>query len=131
MSCSAPWAAATPCLQRAGRRTGRGSAFEQLYYYPQYSELAFAVSAAPPQLGQLTLHLDDVQVQLSGAQSERYFYWTVAVKLTRTDPDAVAVAGPGLSVADTQGSRGRGGGAFLPGAWSLPAKEQPSQSPTP
>ena len=86
---------------------------EQLYYYPQYSELAFAVSAAPPQLGQLTLHLDDVQVQLSGAQSERYFYWTVAdpgwqagqtvaVKLTRTDPDAVAVAGPGLSVADTQ-----------------------------
>ena len=86
---------------------------EQLYYYPQYSELAFAVSAAPPQLGQLTLHLDDVQVQLSGAQSERYFYWTVAdpgwqagqtvaVKLTRTDPDAVVVAGPGLSVADAQ-----------------------------
>ena len=86
---------------------------EQLYYFPQFSELAFAVSAAPPQLGQLTLHLDDVQVQLSGAPSERYFYWTVAdpgwqagqrvaVKLTRTDPDAVAVAGPGLSVADTQ-----------------------------
>ena len=86
---------------------------EQLYYFPEYAELAFAVSAAPPQLGQLTLHLDDVQVQLSGAQSERYFYWTVAdpgwqagqtvaVKLTRTDPDAVAVAGPGLSVADTQ-----------------------------
>ena len=86
---------------------------EQLYYFPQYAELAFAVSAAPPQLGQLTLHLDDVQVQLSGAQSERYFYWTVAdpgwqagqtvaVKLTRTDPDAVVVAGPGLSVADAQ-----------------------------
>ena len=86
---------------------------EQLYYFPEYAELAFAVSAAPPQLGQLTLHLDDVQVQLSGAQSERYFYWTVAdpgwqagqtvaVKLTRTDPDAVVVAGPGLSVADTQ-----------------------------
>ena len=86
---------------------------EQLYYFPEYAELAFAVSAAPPQLGQLTLHLDDVQVQLSGAQSERYFYWTVAdpgwqagqtvtVKLTRTDPDAVVVAGPGLSVADAQ-----------------------------
>ena len=85
---------------------------EQLFYFPQYSELAFAVSAAPPGIGQLTLHLDDVQVQLSGAQSERYFYWTVAdlgwqagqavtVKLTRTDPDAVAAA-PGLSVADAQ-----------------------------
>ena len=86
---------------------------EQLYYFPQYSELVFGVSAAPPQLGQLTLHLDDVQMQLSGVRSQRYFYWTVAdpgwqagqtvaVKLTRTDPDAVAVAGPGLSVADAQ-----------------------------
>ena len=85
---------------------------EQLYYFPQYAELAFAVSAAPPGIGQLTLHLDDVQVQLSGAQSERYFYWTVAdpgwqagqavtVKLMRTDPDAVAAA-PGLSAVDAQ-----------------------------
>ena len=85
---------------------------EQLYYFPQFSELVFGVSAAPPQLGQLTLHLDDVQMQLSGVQSQRYFYWTVAdpgwqagqavaVKLTRTDPDAVAAA-PGLSVADAQ-----------------------------
>ena len=85
---------------------------EQLYYFPQYAELAFAVSAAPPGIGQLTLYLDDVQVQLSGAQSERYFYWTVAdpgwqagqavtVKLTRTDPDAVAAA-PGLSAVDAQ-----------------------------
>ena len=39
---------------------------EQLYYFPQFSELVFGVSAGPPQLGQLTLHLDDVQMQLSG-----------------------------------------------------------------
>ena len=86
---------------------------EQLHYFPQFSELAFGVSAAPPQVGQLTLHLDDVQVQLSGARRQRYFYWTVAdlgwqagqavaVKLTRTDPDAVVAAGPGVSVADAQ-----------------------------
>ena len=92
-----------------------GEAFEveQLYYFPQYSELAFTLSVAPSETGQLTLHLDDLQVQLRGSPGVRYFYWvvdhpgwqagqTVAVKLTRTDPDAVAVAGPGLSVADTQ-----------------------------
>ncbi len=101
-----------PCLQRAGRRTGRSSASSSCIISRKYAELAFAVSAAPPGIGQLTLHLDDLQVQLSGAQSERYFYWTVAdlgwqagqavaVKLTRTDPDAVAAA-PGLSVADAQ-----------------------------
>ena len=92
-----------------------GEAFEveQLYYFPQYSELAFTLSVAPSETGQLTLHLDDLQVQLRGSPGVRYFYWvvdhpgwqagqTVAVKLTRTEPDAVAVAGPGLSVADTQ-----------------------------
>ena len=92
-----------------------GEAFEveQLYYFPQYSELAFTLSVAPSETGQLALHLDDLQVQLRGSPGVRYFYWvvdhpgwqagqTVAVKLTRTDPDAVAVAGPGLSVADTQ-----------------------------
>ena len=92
-----------------------GEAFEveQLYYFPQYSELAFTLSVAPSETGQLTLHLDDLQVQLRGSPGVRYFYWvvdhpgwqagqTVAVKLTRTNPDAVAVAGPGLSVADTQ-----------------------------
>ena len=92
-----------------------GEAFEveQLYYFPQYSELAFTLSAAPSETGQLTLHLDDLQVQLRGSPGVRYFYWVVdhpgwqagqrvAVKLTRTEPDAVAVAGPGLSVADTQ-----------------------------
>ena len=92
-----------------------GEAFEveQLYYFPQYSELAFTLSVAPSETGQLTLHLDDLQVQLRGSPGVRYFYWvvdhpgwqagqTVAVKLTRTDPDAVAVAGPGLSVADAQ-----------------------------
>ena len=92
-----------------------GEAFEveQLYYFPQYSELAFTLSVAPSETGQLTLHLDDLQVQLRGSPGVRYFYWVVdhpgwqagqrvAVKLTRTEPDAVAVAGPGLSVADTQ-----------------------------
>ena len=86
---------------------------EQLYYFPQFAELAFGVSAAPAEVGQLTLHLDDVQVQLSGAARQRNFYWTVAdlgwqagqpvaVKLTREDPDAAVVAGPGLSAADAQ-----------------------------
>ena len=92
-----------------------GTSFQvdQLYYFPAYAELVFKVSAAPPELGQLTLHLDNVQVQLRGVSSQRYFYWTVAdlgwqagqavaVKLTRTDPDAAVVAGPGLSVADAQ-----------------------------
>ena len=86
---------------------------EQLYYFPQFAELAFGVSAAPAEVGQLTLHLDDMQVQLSGAARQRNFYWTVAalgwqagqpvaVKLTREDPDAAVVAGPGLSAADAQ-----------------------------
>ncbi len=92
-----------------------GEAFEveQLYYFPQYSELAFTLSVAPSETGQLTLHLDDLQVQLRGSPGVRYFYWvvghpgwqagqTVAVKLTRTDPDAVVAAGPGVSVADAQ-----------------------------
>ena len=115
---------------------------EQLYYFPEYAELAFAVSAAPPQLGQLTLHLDDVQVQLSGAQSERYFYWTVAdpgwqagqtvaVKLTRTDPDAVAVAGPGLSVADTQVREAEGAvlSFRVPGACQLKSSHRSRRRP--
>ena len=106
-----------------------GEAFEveQLYYFPQYSELAFTLSVAPSETGQLTLHLDDLQVQLRGSPGVRYFYWvvghpgwqagqTVAVKLTRTDPDAVV----GRGARDCrwrmpQVQRGRGGGAFLPG----------------
>ena len=92
-----------------------GEAFEveQLYYFPQYSELAFTLSVAPSETGQLALHLDDLQVQLRGSPGVRYFYWvvghpgwqagqTVAVKLTRTDPDPVVAAGPGVSVADAQ-----------------------------
>ena len=86
---------------------------EQLFYFAQYAELAFKLSAAPSEPGQLTLHLDDLQVQLSGGSGEKNFYWTVdhpgwqagqtvAVKLTREDPDAAVVAGPGLSVADAQ-----------------------------
>ena len=86
---------------------------EQLYYFPQYSELAFTLSVAPSETGQLTLHLDDLQVQLRGSPGVRYFYWVVdhpgwqagqavAVKLTRTDPDAAPEAGPGLSVADAR-----------------------------
>ena len=92
---------------------------EQLYYFAQYAELAFGVSAAPSEVGQLTLHLDDVQVQLSGAARQRNFYWTVAdlgwqagqavaVKLTRTDPDAAVTAAPGLSVADAQVQEAQG-----------------------
>ena len=86
---------------------------EQLYYFPQYSELAFTLSVAPSETEQLTLHLDDLQVQLRGSPGVRYFYWVVdhpgwqagqavAVKLTRTDPDAAPEAGPGLSVADAR-----------------------------
>ena len=83
---------------------------EQLYYFAQHSELAFGIAAAPPEAGQLTLHLDDVELALSGVSSQRYFYWTVtdpgwqavAVKLTRVDPDGATDAGPGVSVADAQ-----------------------------
>ena len=85
----------------------------QLYYFAQYEELAFTLSAAPPDPGQLTLHLDELQVQLGGVSGNRFFYWTVAhpgwqagqtvaVKLTREDPDAAVDAGPGISVADAQ-----------------------------
>ena len=82
-----------------------------LYYFPEHSELAFQVTAAPPEPGELTLHLDELQVELSGATGQRGFYFTVAdpgwqdgqtvaVKLTRTDPDGALASGPGLSVAD-------------------------------
>ena len=85
----------------------------QLYYFALYDELAFTLSAAPPDPGQLTLHLDDLEVQLDGVSGNRFFYWTVdhpgweagqtvAVKLTREDPDAAVDAGPGISVADAQ-----------------------------
>ena len=85
----------------------------QLYYFAQYEELAFTLSAAPSDPGQLTLHLDDLEVQLGGVSGNRFFYWTVAhpgwqagqtvaVKLTREDPDAAVDAGPGISVADAQ-----------------------------
>ena len=50
---------------------------EQLYYFPRYSELAFTLSVAPSEPGQLTLHLDDPQVQLRGSPGVRYFYWMV------------------------------------------------------
>ena len=86
---------------------------EQLFYFTQYSELAFKLSAAPSEPGQLTLHLDGLQVQLSSVSGENNFYWIVdhpgwqagqrvAVKLTREDPNAVVAAGPGVSVADAQ-----------------------------
>ena len=85
----------------------------QLHYFAQYEELAFTLSAGVSDPGQLTLHLDDLQVELSGASGEKYFYWTVehpgwqagqtvAVKLTRADPEAAVDAGPEISVADTQ-----------------------------
>ena len=85
----------------------------QLYYFAQYEELAFTLSAAPSEPGQLTLHLDELQVQLGGVSGNRFFYWTVAhpgwqagqtvaLRLTREDPDAAVDAGPGLSVADAQ-----------------------------
>ena len=45
----------------------------QLYYYAQYEELAFTLSAAPPDPGQLTLHLDDLQVQLGGVVGKQVF----------------------------------------------------------
>lgn len=86
---------------------------DSLRYFAQYRELAFTLSAGLSDPEQLTLHLDDLQVQLSGASGEKYFYWTVdhpgwqagqtvAVKLTRADPEAAVDAGPGISVADAQ-----------------------------
>ena len=86
---------------------------EQLYYYSGSSELLFYVSAWPPDSGQLTLHLDDLHLRLSEVVETQMFTWTVdnpgwqegqtvAVKLTRADPDAAVDAGPGVSVADAQ-----------------------------
>ena len=86
---------------------------DSLHYFTQYQELSFTLSAGASDPGQLTLHLDDLQVELSGASGEKYFYWTVAhpgwqagqtvaVKLTRADPEAVVDAGPGVSVADAE-----------------------------
>ena len=85
----------------------------QLHYFAQYEELALTLSAGVSDPEQLTLHLDDLRVELSGVSGERFFYWTVdhpgwqagqtvAVKLTRADPEAAVDAGPELSVADTQ-----------------------------
>ena len=95
--------------------TENGTQFraEQLYYFSGSSELAFYLSGAPQDSGQLTLHLDDLQLRLSDVEGTHRFIWTVdnpgweagqavAVKLTREDPDAVVSAGPGLSVADAQ-----------------------------
>ena len=77
---------------------------EQLYYFPQYSELAFTLSVAPSETGQLTLHLDDLQVQLRGSPGVRYFYWVV-------DHLAGRRAGRG-GEADAHGpGRGSGGGS--------------------
>ena len=84
---------------------------EQLYYFSGSSELVFDVSASPPDSGQLTLHVDDLQLRLSDVEGTRMFTWTVAnpgwvggqtvaVKLTRED--AAVPAGPGLSVADAR-----------------------------
>ena len=86
---------------------------ERLYYAPQYTELVFGVSATLPDATELTLHLDELQVQLSGESWRRSYAWTVddpgwqagqtvAVKLTRSDPDAAVAVGPGLSVADAE-----------------------------
>ena len=86
---------------------------EQLYYFSGSSELAFYLSAWPPDSGQLTLHLDDLQLRLSDVEGTHMFTWTVddpgwvsgqtvVVKLVREDPDAVVSAGPGISVADAQ-----------------------------
>ena len=110
---------------------------EQLYYFPQYSELAFTLSVAPSETGQLTLHLDDLQVQLRGSPGVRYFYWVVdhpgwqagqavAVKLTRTDPDAAPEAGPGLSVADARVREAEG--AALPFRVTLDAAQDSTVS---
>ena len=92
-----------------------GSQFRvnSLHYFAQYNELSFTLSAGLSDPEQLTLHLDDLQAQLGGVSGEKYFYWTVdhpgwqagqtvAVKLTRADPDAAVDAGPGISVADAQ-----------------------------
>ena len=92
---------------------GRPFRAEQLYWYSGSSELAFGVSAWPPDSGELTLHVDDLQLRLSEVEGTRLFTWTVddpgwqagqtvAVKLTREDPEAAVDAGPGISVADAQ-----------------------------
>ena len=92
---------------------GRQFSARSLYYYGADSRVVFHVSAWPPDSGELTLHLDDLQLRLSDVEGAREFNWqvddpgwqsgqTVAVTLTREDPDAVAAAGPGISVADAQ-----------------------------
>ena len=96
-----------------------GEAFEaeQLYYFPQYSELAFTLSAAPLETGQLMLHLDDLQMPLRGSPGVRYFYWVVdhpgwqvgqavAVKLTRSGRDTAVAAGVSVEDAQVQEAEG-------------------------
>jgi len=84
-----------------------------LYFYPGSSELAFATASAPPEPGQLTLHLDDLQLRLDDVEGLNFFVWAVedpgwqdgqevAVKLTREDPDSAAATPPGIAVADAQ-----------------------------
>ena len=46
---------------------------EQLYYYSGSSELAFDVSAWPPDSGQLTLHVDALQLRLSEVEGTQLF----------------------------------------------------------
>ena len=86
---------------------------ENLYFYPGSSELAYDLDAAPSESGQLTLHLDDLQLQLIDVESMDFFVWTiddpgwedgqtVAVKLTREDPNGAAATPPGISVADAR-----------------------------
>ncbi len=84
-----------------------------LYFYPGSSELAFATASAPPEPGQLTLHLDDLQLRLDDVEGLNFFVWAVedpgwqdgqevAVKLTREDPDSAAATPPGIAVADAR-----------------------------
>ncbi len=84
-----------------------------LYFFPGSSELAFSTASAPPEPGQLTLHLDDLQLRLDDVEGLNFFVWTVehpgwqdgqevAVKLTREDPDGAVATPPGVSVADAQ-----------------------------
>ena len=84
-----------------------------LYFFPSSSELVFSTASALPESGQLTLHLDDLRLQLDDVEGLSFFVWAVedpgwqdgqevAAKLTREEPAGAVATPPGISVADAQ-----------------------------
>ena len=90
-----------------------GEQFEvlNLYYMPGRYWLAFQVSASLGEPGELTLHLDDLELPLVERQYRSYFYWTIPdpgwkdrqkVQVTLRRETSPSEARAGLSVRDAR-----------------------------